>query len=217
MSAILAICSALMLFVLELIRRNRPKAHDKPVFLPRYIHPGHTWLRLNEDGEAVVGLDDFAQRIIGSPTEVKMPKLLRKVRQGEPVIQITNGGRTVSLVSPVTGRVIEKNEMVQRDPSLINLSPYQDGWLFKVHPGKVRAEVSNLFTGRWAWAWQETVNAQLQRFFSTTPALMLQDGGLVIPHLAERCSDEEWNALVQEFFLMRDNKEHPYERKEELS
>jgi len=108
------------------------------------------------------------------------------------------------MVSPVTGRVIEKNEMVLNDPSLVNSSPYGDGWLIRVRPRRLPAQLHNMLTGKPAGQWQDAVRAQLSRFFSGTPALMYQDGGVLVTNLCERCSDDEWNRLLKEFFLVNE-------------
>ena len=47
----------------------------------------------------------------------------------------------------------------------------------------------------------ERCGAHLGRFFSGTPALMYQDGGVMVLTSRERCSDEEWEQLAREFFL----------------
>jgi hypothetical protein len=44
----------------------------------------------------------------------------------------------------------------------------------------------------------------LRRYFSGTPALMYQDGGVLLKNLSDRCSDDEWNAMVKEFFLLEE-------------
>jgi len=105
------------------------------------------------------------------------------------------------VLSPVTGRVIEKNEMVLRNPGLVNASPYVDGWLIRVHPRKLPGQLHNLLTGRAAQQWIDGVRARLGGFFSGTPALLYQDGGVMMNNLADRCSEPEWRRLVKEFFL----------------
>jgi glycine cleavage system H protein len=146
-------------------------------------------------------MDDFAQSVIGSIDSVMLPRLLKRVNQGGVAWEVNHGGRKLRMVSPVSGRVIEKNEMVLMNPSLINTSPYGDGWLFKVRPAKLAPQLHNLLTGRTVAEWQETVRTHLSRFFSATPALMYQDGGVMVSNLSERCSDEEWKGLTKEFFL----------------
>jgi glycine cleavage system H protein len=202
MSTVLALIATLILIAVRVIRKKKSRSAVKPVLVRRYVHPGHTWVRLTDDGYALVGMDDLAQSVIGTIDEVKLPRLLRRVEQGGVAWFVWHGLRIVPMVSPVTGRVVEKNEMVMNNPSLINASPYNDGWLFKVRPLKIRNQLQNLFTGRAAHQWQDAAKVQLGRLFSGTPALMYQDGGVLLNNLTDRCSDEEWNELARQFFLV---------------
>ena len=202
MSAILAFVTAAMLIIIGMLRTKKSKKQVAPVLVKRYIHPGHGWLRMTEDGDVLVGMDDFSQSLIGTIDQVRMPRLLKRVEQGEIAWHVQHGHRLVPMVSPISGRVVEKNESVVYNPSLINTSPYGDGWLFKVHPHKLSSQLRNLLSGKSAQQWVEGIGVQLHRFFSGTPALMYQDGGLLMKDISDRCSDEEWEALKQEFFLV---------------
>lgn len=104
------------------------------------------------------------------------------------------------MVSPVSGWVVEKNEAVMHNPRLINASPYGEGWLIKVKPTELRAELNNTLSGRAAHKWQDFVRANLAGLFSGNAALSFQDGGVIISDLSERCSDEEWRRICREFF-----------------
>lgn len=200
MSLILALVVATIIILVRMTQRSKPVEIVKPVLVKRYVHPGHSWLKVTQEGDVIVGLDDFGQSIIGSIEGVKLPRLFHRVRQGEVGWTVKSGKREVSMRSPVSGRVIEKNEMVLRNPSLVNTSPYGDGWLFKVRPSRISVQLPNLFTGRVASRWQDSERAELGRFFSGTPALMYQDGGVLMQNLADKCSDEEWRALAERFF-----------------
>ncbi len=201
MSIIGAILFAAILIIIGLLRPRHARKPVTQVLVPRYVHPGHGWLRMTEDGDVLVGMDDFAQSVIGSVDSVGLPRLLKRVNQGDVGWEVARNGRKLKMVSPVSGRVIEKNEMVLTNPSLINTSPYGDGWLFKVRPAKLPPQLHNLFTGKTVAEWQDTVRTHLGRFFAGTPALMYQDGGILVSNLSERCSDEEWKRLTKEFFL----------------
>lgn len=200
MSLILALVVATIIILARLMQTDRPKETPKPVLVKRYSHQGHAWMTLNQDGHVLVGIDDFGQSVIGSVDEVKFPKLLHRVRQGEVGWTVKHKGRTIPMRSPVTGWVVEVNEMVKNDPSLINSSPYGDGWLFKVRPTRLNPQLNNLFTGRAAMTWLDMERAELARFFSGTPALMFQEGGVLMKNLADKCSDEEWARIVHRFF-----------------
>lgn len=201
MSVILAFATAAVLVLISIFRKKAPRSAAEPVLVKRYFHPGHAWIRETGDGYVVVGVDTFAQSVIGPVHDLRLPRLLSRVRQGAGGWDLWHGNRHVRMVSPVTGWVVEKNEMVLHDPSLINSAPYGEGWLFKVKPARLMPELANLLTGKPAQQWQEMVRDQIRRFFSTTPALMMQDGGMIVENLAERCSDPEWKALAKEFFL----------------
>lgn len=94
--------------------------------------------------------------------------------------------------------------MVLNDPSIVNTSPYATGWLFRVRPSKLGLQLHNLLTGKYAHEWQDMARAHLGRLFSGTPALMFQDGGVLLDGLSDRCSDEEWDRVIREIFLIDD-------------
>ncbi len=200
MSAILGILTALVLIAVRWIRPKRALEHQ-PVIVRRFFHPGHTWARETEDGDVLVGIDDFAQSLIGTIDEVRLPRLLKMVQQGGAAWHVRHGKRTVPIVSPVAGRIVAKNEMVLSNPALVNTSPYGDGWLVRIKPLNFTLQTKNLLTGKSAHEWQDGVKARLMHFFSGTPVLLCQDGGELVRDLADKCSDQEWDALVKEFFL----------------
>jgi glycine cleavage system H protein len=206
MSAILALATVIVLMVVAMIRRSKDRVHTPaPVMLKRYIHPGHAWVRETEDGDALVGIDDFAQSLIGAVDGLELPRLLRSVKQGNVAWTVRHGSREVPMICPVSGRVMERNEMVMTDPALVNSSPYGDGWLIRVRPRRLQAELHNLLIGKSAHQWIDGARARLARFFAGTPVLMYQDGGVLMRNLAERCSEDEWSRLVHEFFLVDEN------------
>jgi glycine cleavage system H protein len=198
MSTILALLMILTLVLTEHMRRKKKKIS---VFTRQYIHPGHTWMRMTQDGDVMVGVDDFAAGVLGEVSSIALPRYLKKVRQGQPSFTIGHDGRRVTFVSPVTGRVVEKNEMVLHHPDLTVVSPLHDGWLFKVHPTDLANETRNLLTGRWAELWLEMARTRLLRFFSMSPVPVSQDGGKIVSDLAQHCSEEEWNTLKRELFF----------------
>lgn len=212
MSAILALLTAIVVISISMIRSRKPKKAAEPVLVKRYVHPGHSWIRMTDDGHVVVGMDEFSQSLLGKINQITLPRLLKRLDQGSEAWEVRHGKRLLKMVSPVSGWVVEKNEAVLRDPSLINQSPYGEGWLFKVKPFKLSAQLHNLLTGRAVNQWHDVVVAQLRRFFSATPALTMQDGGVPLGDLADRCSDEEWNAITSEFFFSETPKQSSGEK-----
>ena len=201
MSILLALITATVLIILGTLRSKRTREPATTVLIRRFVHPGHAWARTTEDGYVVVGVDEFAQSVVGQVSAVALPRLLKHVKQGKPVMELRHGNRALPMMSPVSGWVVEKNEQVLRNPSLINSSPFGEGWLFKVKPYNLGPELKNLLTGKLSRQWQDTTRARLAQFFSGTPVFAYQDGGVVVANLCERCSDIEWNGVLKEFFL----------------
>ena len=109
MSLILALTVATIIILIRIMRQETPRENPKPVLVKRYVHPGHTWVKLTQEGDVVVGVDEFGQSVIGSIDEVKLPRILRRVRQGEVSWTVKHGNRLVPMRSPVTGRVDRKS------------------------------------------------------------------------------------------------------------
>lgn len=208
MSVLLALTTAVVLILAGLIRARKAEKSPAPVIVPRYIHPGHSWARQTEDGDFLAGVDELAQGIIGGVDELRLPRLLKYVRQGEVAWHIRHGRRTVGIVSPITGWVVQKNESAIHNPRLVNSAPLGDGWLVRIRPSKLNAQLANLLSGRSAARWQDMARAQLAAMFSGTPALLYQDGGVLLDDLADRCSDEEWRRIEQEIFLTNERTEN---------
>ena len=91
----------------------------------------HEWVRLEGD-VAVIGITDFAQGELGDIVFVEV-ETVDETLEGDEVFGTIEAVKTVSdLFMPVAGEVIEFNEGVEDDPSLVNSDPYGEGWLIKV-------------------------------------------------------------------------------------
>jgi len=96
-----------------------------------YYTDSHEWVRVTGD-EAVIGITDFAQHELGDIVYVELPDTGKKVSSGEPCGSIEAVKAVEDINSPVSGRVESRNTDLEDTPDLINKSPYEDGWLFKV-------------------------------------------------------------------------------------
>lgn len=91
----------------------------------------HEWVSI-QDGVATVGITDFAQSELGDIVFVEIETLDEDIAAGD-IFGTVEAVKTVSdLFQPVSGRIIEVNEKVQDEPSLVNEEPYGDGWLIKI-------------------------------------------------------------------------------------
>jgi len=96
-----------------------------------YYDRRHGWARV--EGKVVVqGMTDFGQRIAREILYVELPRVGREVQQGETVMSLESGKWVGRIPAMVSGRVVEANEALEQEPSLINESPYDRGWLVKI-------------------------------------------------------------------------------------
>ena len=91
----------------------------------------HEWLNLQGD-LAIVGITDYAQSQLGDIVFVEMPELSSKLTASESFGAIEAVKTVADLFAPVSGKVIEINENLDTSPDLINLDPYNKGWIVKL-------------------------------------------------------------------------------------
>jgi glycine cleavage system H lipoate-binding protein len=164
-------------------------------------HPGHTWAVAESADLVRVGIDDFAAKVGGTPQKIDLPKRGTWIRQGQRVIGMHHDGREIELVSPVEGEVVAINERVIENPELAKTDPYGDGWLLAVNSPDAFTNFRNLLGGNIARRWMDEAAARLRAFATQTPALVAQDGGVVVNDVIEQLPDADWQAMTKELFL----------------
>ena len=105
----------------------------------------HEWVIVNDEGHAVVGITHFAQDSLGDVVFVELPEVGGEVGQFEKMGEIESVKAVSDLFSPVSGKVVERNDRLLDEPELVNDSPYEDGWMLKVEMDD-SAEIDNLLT-----------------------------------------------------------------------
>ncbi|MFI8512960.1 glycine cleavage system protein GcvH [Streptomyces sp. NPDC085460] len=92
----------------------------------------HEWLSAVEDGVATVGITEHAANALGDVVYVQLPEVGDTVTAGESCGELESTKSVSDLYAPVTGEIVEANQDVVDDPSLVNSAPFEGGWLFKV-------------------------------------------------------------------------------------
>tara|TARA_Y100001978_G_C23700349_1_gene440444 strand:- start:1634 stop:2083 length:450 start_codon:yes stop_codon:yes gene_type:complete len=91
----------------------------------------HEWCKI--DGNiATVGITDFAQSELGDIVFVEFPNVSDEINQNDTVGTIEAVKTVADLYSPLSGKIIEINDSLESEPNLINDSPYDQGWIFKI-------------------------------------------------------------------------------------
>lgn len=91
----------------------------------------HEWVRVDEDGNAVIGVTDFAAGQLGDVVYVDLPAVGDTLAAGTEMGEIESTKSVSDLFSPIDGTVLEQNQEVVDAPELVNSSPFEAGWLIK--------------------------------------------------------------------------------------
>jgi glycine cleavage system H lipoate-binding protein len=163
------------------------------------LHPGHTWARLEQDGLVTVGIDDFAHKLVG-PAAVDLPAIGSRVAQGEPALALRDEGRSVDMLSPVDGTVLAVNPALAQGAAALD-DPYGAGWLFKVKPAKLAANLRQLHGADAGRRMLELASESLVRRMDPELGRVLQDGGAPVHGIARALAGDGWEDFAREFLL----------------
>jgi glycine cleavage system H protein len=96
-----------------------------------YFTKDHEWIAVN-DKTAIVGITNHAQEQLGDLVFVDLPKVGKKITQGESCLVVESVKAASDVYAPADGDITEVNNALENDPSLINNAPHSDGWLWKM-------------------------------------------------------------------------------------
>ncbi|MDG2456700.1 MAG: glycine cleavage system protein GcvH [SAR86 cluster bacterium] len=94
----------------------------------------HEWVKLEDDGSVTVGISDHAQDLLGDIVFVELPEVGQELGAEEEAAVVESVKAASDIFSPIGGKVTEINEKLLDEPDLVNGSPYEDGWFFKMQP-----------------------------------------------------------------------------------
>ncbi len=166
-----------------------------------YYHRGHTWARPLDADTVLIGVDDFARRLIGPAAAVKTPSRGDWLHQGGRGFSFKVDGRVAELVSPVEGEVVDVNRELAATPALASEDPYGRGWVVKVKAPNLANNLRNLLSGRLARKWMEDSREALELRLMAFSGSVLQDGGEPAADLGHHLPKADWDRLAHEFLL----------------
>jgi len=92
----------------------------------------HEWIKLNDDGTALIGITDFAQSELGDIVYIEVDADEGELKAGD-VFGSIEAVKTVSdMFLPISGEILTFNEDVEENPELVNKDPYGKGWIIKL-------------------------------------------------------------------------------------
>jgi glycine cleavage system H protein len=167
----------------------------------------HTWMFMEKSGSARIGLDDLLLHLTG---EVKLGKLRNSgenIRKGDLLTEVSQDGKSLRILSPVSGKITGINPAINENPGILNKDPYEKGWIYEIKPSKWIPEADDCYFEEGAIQWLKT---ELERFkdflgtelkiYSSEPSpVVMQDGGALCDHVLTGLSGEVWKDFEKEF------------------
>ncbi len=190
-------------------RMARPSSFPWEIPQGAYLSEGHAWFRPDPSGEVRVGADALLAHALGTLDHVTLPKLGDTVRRGQPLFYLVYEGRTLTVSSSVTGKVLAVNETLREQPELVAREPYGDGWVCKVVPTYLDDGSGRLRFGEKAAFWLECEFGRFCEFIGAhiPPDLVLGatsfDGGPPALGSLAQLSDDAWNVFEAGFLRTR--------------
>lgn len=168
----------------------------------------HSWAYLEKSGLAKVGVDDFLMKVIGEVKFVVMKNYGERVRKGEVLAIVSQNGKTLNLISPISGEIIVINDSLAKHPEVLLEDPYTKGWFYKIKPENWVSETSNSYFAEDALSWIEQEVIRFKDFLAATlnknngsgsSQMVLQDGGELFAQPLQLLPIEVWNAFQNDF------------------
>ena len=103
----------------------------------------HEWVRVEDDDTVTVGITDHAQERLGDIVFIELPELNDQVTAGKEVVVIESVKAAGDVYSPLSGEIIAINQSLNDSPELVNSSPYEQAWLFKIKSSEVLDNLMN--------------------------------------------------------------------------
>ena len=105
----------------------------------------HEWVRVEPDGSVTIGISDHAQDLLGDIVFVELPDIGQSIDAETDAAIVESVKAASDVYSPISGEVTEVNTILEDQPEIINSSPYEDGWFFKMAPSDL-GEIEDLLS-----------------------------------------------------------------------
>jgi len=193
----------------EILSASTGVFNEESVIVPKGLYFGktHSWAFMRKNGSVRIGIDDFLQHITGKITRVELKGAGEEVKKGELLMSIVRKGKLLNIYSPITGTITEVNKNLETNSSLLNSSPYSDGWVYLIEPTNWGLEIQYLLI---AEKYKEALKGEFMRlkdFFTTLikanshdfAYITMQDGGELIDNPLAELEPEVWDDFQTRF------------------
>ena len=167
-----------------------------------FISKNHCWVSIDQDGNARIGIDDFAKKIIGKIDDVEFPNLGMKVTEEISLFSLKQGKRLINFNAPISGLVNKINEDLKDHLDLMDISPYENNWICTIDSNNLDSEIKNLFIGKSAVSfYQDEIEKYQDKIKKIRPKTdNTEESEILFKGEIANLDDYNWKILVDSFF-----------------
>jgi glycine cleavage system H lipoate-binding protein len=218
MVALFVIATILLCVGIEILRDRAKQRKAVPAavriqpdrfLLPKgfFISKAHAWVEMTFSGEARIGVDDFAQKVIGAIDRVEVAALGSEIKKGDTLLTVQHGSRLLKIPAPITGTIMRVNESLLASPNMLHQDPYIAGWVAVIAPKNISVELRLLSIADEAAKWlrkevsrfRDFIKDQAQAGIPAPVGVTMLDGGAPLNGVLENCNEKTWSAFQKEF------------------
>jgi len=175
--------------------------------VPEGVHLAnqHVWVKPDPRGGLEIGADALIARAVGAVRRVILPEVGNQVNAGQPLFRLEHNGRTITIPSSLTGKVVAVNQRLADQPELLSSDPYGNGWVCHLTPTSLEGAAPSVRFGEQATMWLKNEFARFQEFVfgQVSPDLALgltsQDGGIPALGCLAELDAKAWRAFEADF------------------
>lgn len=146
-----------------------------------FVSKNHTWINIEMNGTARVGIDDFARKIISKIDAVELPKLNKEIKKGEPLFSIKKNSQVLSISSPISGRITLINTEHIEHPEWIASKPFELSWMCCIEPSNLSEELRSLKIGADSVSWYRK---EIDKYSEIVKRIEMEGRGTESPGIA---------------------------------
>jgi len=223
MVALFMITTLLLFLAVDYVIQRRAKKQEAPArtskqvperfLIPRgyFFGSNHSWVELLPSGKIRLGIDDFVQKLIGKVDNIWCVPSNTPVARGNPLFMLKQGQRTLSISSPISGKVVDFNQELQKEPDLLTGDPYVAGWVAVMEPVNISNEIKTLKVGEETAQWlrrevsrfRDFIKAHTPQFALAEAGPTMADGGIPMRGILQHADEHAWKEFEEEFLTAK--------------
>lgn len=169
----------------------------------RYVNAGHSWIKVLNQNQVKIGIDDIVATALGAIDEVILPQPGEKVKRGASCGQVLQFEHIFSIVSPVSGQVVEINKELTKFPNQLTLDPLNKGWMMVIRPDNLEQDLKLCRSGDALMSWYlkefKWFECHLAKGFDqhcNKVGITLTDGGEISRNLRNHLPKDQYRQMI---------------------